>query len=233
MTTILDKFSTDSRFAIDTAMSITSFKTIETTVTPDAFNERGMKVVSISANDTLTGTGIQKVRLTYLDSNFNQFTEDINLNGTTSVNTVATNIKHVESFETIQVGSDGKAVGIIDLKNLTDATLYARIDAGKNQFFSCVHHVKKGKKAVITGMEVGCQSAGVVQVRLNYEKTTIQGNPIDLIFHEQLIANFDVKKIEFNAPLVVEEGHHIRMTAMGLSGGQIVFGRFSFFEVDV
>lgn len=224
-------FDGENRFAIDSATSTTSFKTIETTLTPDAFTPRGMKVVSTNANDTLTGTGVQKVRITYLDSNFNQFTEDINLNGTIAVNTIATNIKHLESFDAIQVGSGGSAAGTIDLADLTDSTLYARIDAGNNQFFSCVHHVKTGKTAFVMGIDLGILSSGVAEIRLEYEQTFTGGGTINRIFHSDIISNFNRKQVDFLIPLRVEGGNHIRMVAKARSSGQVILGRISFFEL--
>lgn len=81
---------------------------------PASAAQRSM--ASASANDAAAGTGARTVRLTYFDgTGAGPFTEIVTLNGTTPVNTVATNIRFIESLVVLTVGSGGANAGIITL----------------------------------------------------------------------------------------------------------------------
>jgi hypothetical protein len=67
--------------------------------------------LSGSVDDTVGGTGVQSVKITYLDENFNgPYTEIVSLNGTTLVTTVNSNLCFIDKIEpytgTVLVGSD-------------------------------------------------------------------------------------------------------------------------------
>jgi hypothetical protein len=80
-------------------------------------------IASASVNDTAAGTGARTVRLVYFDgTGAGPFTEDLTLNGTTPVNTVATNIRFIENIFVITVGSGLTNAGVI--------TLYGAIAGG-------------------------------------------------------------------------------------------------------
>jgi len=73
-------------------------------------------LVSTSANDTAAGTGARKVRIVYLDGYLDgPFSEDVILTGTTPVNTVADDIRFIESLTVTEAGSSGANGGTISL----------------------------------------------------------------------------------------------------------------------
>lgn len=114
-------------------------------------------VSSSSANDTAAGTGARTIRITYYTSTYTgPFTEDLTLNGTTAVNTVATNIQFIEQIDVLTVGSTGSNVGIITLFNTTGGGggAIGTIAATANQTQWCHHYVATGKTAYITGVSV-------------------------------------------------------------------------------
>lgn len=77
-------------------------------------------VLSSSANDTSAGTGARTVLITYYDEDMlGPFTETITMNGTSAVNTVATNICFIEKIEIATVGGSLSNVGTITLKAAT------------------------------------------------------------------------------------------------------------------
>lgn len=81
-------------------------------------------------------TGVLSVRIDYLDADGNEQSEDVTLNGTTPVDTVATDIRFVNDFYALTVGSNGVAEGNITIIKkggaiLTD--LYNLIALGGNQ----------------------------------------------------------------------------------------------------
>jgi len=112
-------------------------------------------IASASANDTSAGTGARTLMITYFDSTgAGPFTETLTLNGTTGVNTVATNICFIEKITIVTVGSGLVNAGII--------TLYVAINKGggvigtiaalDNQTFWCHHYVATGKTCNVTGI---------------------------------------------------------------------------------
>ena len=65
--------------------------------TPAAAGEQ-MTVVGESVNDSSAGTGVRSLRLCYLNAAGEEQTEDVTMNGTTGVNTVATDIRFVNDM---------------------------------------------------------------------------------------------------------------------------------------
>src|SRR5579863_8235042 len=71
-------------------------------------------IASSSALDTSSGTGAQQVSYVYYDNNMNgPFTDTVTLNGTSAVNTNATNIMFLESASISQTGTDNTNDGTI------------------------------------------------------------------------------------------------------------------------
>jgi len=114
-------------------------------------------VSSSSAADTAAGTGARTIRITYYTATFTgPFTEDLTLNGTTAVNTVATNIRFIEQIDVLTVGSGGSNAGTITLFNAIGGGggAIGTIAIGANQTQWCHHYVATGKIAYITGVSV-------------------------------------------------------------------------------
>jgi tetrahydromethanopterin S-methyltransferase subunit B len=100
----------------------------QTTYTAPTTNAQ-RSVSSSSANDSSAGTGARQIKIYYLDQNANGpsleepfFTETVTLNGTTAVNTVATNICFIEKIEVVSVGSGTSNAGTITLFTGTGGT---------------------------------------------------------------------------------------------------------------
>lgn len=100
---------------------------------PDAGEQ--MTVISESnADNGATATGVLTIQLCYIDADGNEQTEDITMNGTTPVNTVATNIRFVQDLHALTVGSNGVAEGHIRIYATTNDTLvYSMIALGGNK----------------------------------------------------------------------------------------------------
>lgn len=112
---------------------------------------------SSSVSDISAGTGARTARITYLDSTGNgPFTEDVTLNGTTPVDTVATNICFIESMEVLTVGSTGNNVGIIRLFAATGGGggIVWSVAAADNKTFSAHHYVPIATVSKVTGVSV-------------------------------------------------------------------------------
>lgn len=135
--------------------NLTAASTSEVLVSSRAYAEQGAEgqrsVKSTSAVDSNTlGTGARVVRITYLNSAYVLKTEDVALNGTLGVNTVATDIRFIECFEVI---AGTEAVGAIQLMTLIagGGTEFCGIASGTTQSFMCHHYVPAGKTAHIVG----------------------------------------------------------------------------------
>lgn len=137
-----------------TTSAVTNVPVRATTFVEQASNAQ-RSIASASANDAAAGTGARTVRLTYYTATFTgPFTEDLTLNGTTGVNTVATNICYVEKIQVLTAGSGGVTAGIVSLYAAVakGGGAIGTIAAGDNQTFWAHHYVPTGKTAYVTGM---------------------------------------------------------------------------------
>jgi hypothetical protein len=153
-----------------TPTSATSAKTVRATVYTPQTNAVQRSVSSSSASDTGAGTGAQKVQITYYDASGNgPSTDTITLNGTTAVNTNATNIAFIESMVVTQVGSGGGNVGTISLFIGTGGTggAFASIAPSDNQTYWAHHYVAAGISCYITTV-FGSASVTAGRLSLNY-----------------------------------------------------------------
>lgn len=156
VTTALTGFGADFAFGDVSSASTTTKEVRRTTYTEQTTNAQ-RSIASASANDTAAGTGAHTIRITYLDSTgAGPYTETVTLNGTSYVNTVATNICFIEQMEVLTAGSGLTNAGILTLKAATaggGATI-GTINAGDTQTFWAHHYIPVGKEANITGISV-------------------------------------------------------------------------------
>lgn len=158
-----------------TATSAASGKAIRaTTYTPQGTDAQ-RSLNSTSANDTSAGTGARTVTLTYLNTSFVLKTETVTMNGTTAVNTVATDIAFIESIVVASVGSVGGNVGTIQVWTATAAagSVWGSIAASDNQTFWAHHYVPTGVTCYLLTVTAG---ATVVAGQTNLNRT---GNPLN------------------------------------------------------
>lgn len=157
VTSALTGFGADFTFG-DVATAATTRVLVNRTVYTEQTTNAQRSVLSSSANDTAAGTGARTIIITYLDqTGAGPFTETITLNGTTAVNTVATNICFIEEIRVVTAGSTGSNVGIISLRSATGGggVTIGTIAATNNQTFWCHHYVPIGRECNITGISCG------------------------------------------------------------------------------
>jgi hypothetical protein len=121
-------------------------------------------LVSTSANDTSAGTGARTITINYLNTSFQLKQDTITMNGTTAVNTNATDIAFIESLVVATCGSTAGNVGTIRiLTGLAGAgSVWASIAASDNQTFYCHHYVPTGLTCYVTNIAAGATvNAGV------------------------------------------------------------------------
>lgn len=123
-----------------------------------------MRVVSTSASDAAAGTGARTVRFTYLDAGHNTQHENVTLNGTTPVNTVATDILRVQDFHVATVGSsDTGSAGDITLTNTAGSVTYSKMSVSVNRARQALYTVPANKRAFIVAWRAG----GVIDANIN------------------------------------------------------------------
>lgn len=123
-----------------------------------------MEVVSTSTDDTLAGSGAQKVEIEYFTKTpWEKHTEVLEMDGTTPVNTVATDIYRINK---LYVSKGHPAAGTITLKSTDAVTLYAQIDQYAAFFERAICYVETGHQAIVTDVILGCSTNGGVKWRL-------------------------------------------------------------------
>lgn len=208
---------------------ISSFKqSISTTVLEDIWLVPGVSVIpypngiqiavsSSNANDIALGTGVRSVNIHYLDINYIEYSEIVILNGTTPVNTVATDIHRILDFHTQTVGSNGVAVGNISLKNLAGTVTYNYIQLGGNQSLTGAFTVPAGMIGYITGWQ-GSSTKQAISIRLRATRARHSNELLPGIFIFQDVVNVNNStsgQISFATPLKCLAKTDIKISAIG------------------
>lgn len=103
-------------------------------------------IVSDNANDTSAGTGARTIKLYGLDTNWNEITETITMNGITPVLSVNSYLRLFKA-EVETVGSDTSQtnIGNITIKNNAQTITLSQISAGDGQTLNSFWTVPAGK----------------------------------------------------------------------------------------
>ena len=134
--------------------NLAALSTAEVLVSSRAYVEQNSQaqrsLVSTSAQDAPAGSGAKKVRITYLNSAYELKTEDVTLNGTSAVNTVATDIRFIEKFQVIQGAA---AAGAVKLMTTTGGggSEFCGLGVGTFDAFLCHHYVPAGRSGYVYG----------------------------------------------------------------------------------
>lgn len=237
VTSALTGFGADFTFGDVTTAATTRVLVNRTTYTEQTTNGQ-RSIASSSASDTSAGTGARTLQITYLDqTGAGPFTETLTLNGTSRVNTVATNICFIEQMEVITAGSTGSNVGIITLYTLPTAggTAIGTIAATDNQTFWCHHYVPTGKECNITGMSCG------------HNGTTVGSGALFTIVHRDINVANDVEHIvsdfvrlygqsstfsrTYQSPIKIQGPSRLRTFVTPETGSSTIYrSAFDFFE---
>lgn len=175
-----------------------------------------MSIVSTSTADAAAGTGIRTARIHYLDADLAVQTEDVTLNGTTPVLTVATDIRFIQCFHALTVGSGAKAAGEITASH--SGTTYSQVATGTLRCSSSARMVPAGKRCLLmgaAGSSISGTSAARVEIRI--VSTELYGNQYSdpmLLFPQGSICCQDGGiALAFPVPQPFSEGAVIAMTA--------------------
>lgn len=163
-------------------------------------------LLSSSVSDVAAGIGARTVKITYYDQTLlGPFTETISLNGTTSVNTVATNICFIEKIEVMTVGNQLSNVGTISLKSTTagGGLVVGSIPPGDGITNWCHHYV--GINKVMSLVSVIGTIKGPASAAMEVHRTI----PTDITRPELTIApkiridSGDSDRLDFEVPILI------------------------------
>lgn len=200
-----------------------------------------MKVASMSVDDTALGAGVRSIDLHYLDSNYHEKREVITLNGTTFVNTVATDILRVNRMHTETIGTVGTtANGDINLTNMAATQTYCQIPSGINvsegAFYTVPARMADGvdvTHAFLTGWHASAgASTGAKFVEAFLRATvTYEGAYAEGIFLIQDLMAIQDKtvSITFETPIRLPSKTDIRISLIGdaSNSNAVCMGRFN------
>lgn len=226
-----------SKIGFNGSVATTGWITVQNAVVVEPGGVQA-RVLSTSANDSTIGTGIQKVRIRYFDTNWTLNDEIVTMNGTTAVNTVATNIIRIESFEAFQIGTPlGGSAGIIKLQNLAGNQLFAQIDVGGNQFLRAQHTVSPGKIGTITDVIINNNTTIAVSfvVYREVDNTPNGGNVAMISDTSVTVQQGGTMQIALSDPIRCDatssvQGLRMGISAIGLAVGGAALVSFHFRE---
>jgi hypothetical protein len=193
-----------------------------------------MEVVSTSVEDdiltagSVAGTGVHKVKIGYLDNTYAAQTEEVTLNGTVAVLTVATNILRVNSIRVSVAGTGNKAAGLITIRNKTDhTTVYRSIAVGLTRGREMVYTVPLGKTLYITSIVVSSGYSTVGKnvrwtARANLDDVNMTILPVGLMMPYFEVQTQDSAFYrEFEIPLKVPATCDLKLSAISDSNNSV------------
>lgn len=187
-----------------------------------------MRVVSTSANDTAAGTGARTVHIHYLDTNYLEGVEVVTLNGTTPVNTVATNILRINGFHVTTAGSLGSSAGSISLQDTVGGVTYAFILATFNTAQQAIYTVPAGRTGYISHWQVSSGTATGTHFTRFYLRTNSHlGSPWSVMLSaDSMGTQNNGNAITFPIPIRIPEKTDVKLSAISdaASAGAICQG---------
>lgn len=187
-----------------------------------------MEVVSTdNTSDKAGGTGALTVHIDYLTIDGTEKEETVTMNGTTIVNTVATDIFRINAFRVYTTGSTGVAAGTISLRNLNHTTIYSQIAAGYHRARNSVYTVPKAKTLFITGFtfSAGANAAGKrVRITLHasydhlHDTNLVAGKEFDA-FREVILMD-SALHADLNMPIKLDALVDLKVSVIGEAGAQ-------------
>lgn len=186
-----------------------------------------MSIVSSSASDAAAGSGARTVVIEYLNGTLDMSVEVVTLNGTTPVNTVATDIRWVQAVYVATAGNGGVTAGTIDLSH--GGVVYARLPIGERNTHNSFKRVPRGKRLYVSSIYAGC-SSGTAATTAVVELVTTQIDGLDQqetgMFYSQagVTLQDSSQAVTFAMPFPVTAGHIVGYIATVDKGATITAG---------
>jgi len=212
-----------------------SINAIRATVYNEQSSNAQRSMSSSNVNDASAGSGARTVELVYYDSTgAGPFSETITLNGTTAVNTTATNICYIESLIVKTAGATGSNAGTITLFASTagGGGAVASIGVGNlvvgqgdGRTLWAQHYVGTGLQASITGLVVGASSSSTFHVRAK----PLSANAADIIVSGLITTSAAFTRV-YGAPITIQGPARITMYGVPSTNGVTLSAAMDYFE---
>jgi hypothetical protein len=199
-------------------------------------------MASNSAADNSAGIGARTVKITYYTATMTgPFTETITMNGTTPVNTVASNICFIEKMEVMSVGSNNSNVGIITLYVSTGGAggIIGNIGTGSitssrgdNQTLWAHHYVASGITVNITSYAAGSNgNQGAASFLMALDPTS--STSPEKIVSDAVAAASSTMSVVRNliVPIRILGPSRVTLYVVPLGNNTQFFGGFDFWEL--
>lgn len=219
-----------------TTTSGSSFTALRATTFAEVIGSSRRSISSDQAVDFLSGSGAQKVMITYYDGSMSgPFYETLSLSGTTVVQTVSTNICFVERMDIISVGSQLGNVGNVKLFSASNGVglVMAQIAASDNQTYYAHHYVASNKTARLSGITgfMKGPNGGNISIRI--------ANPLSSSVPEKTVAEIlrlapgITEQISPNVPTAIIGPARILLYAQALGSAGLIdwTAGFNLYEV--
>ncbi len=192
-----------------------------------------MKVSSSSASDTAAGTGVRTFLVAGLDSNYNQISETVILNGQTAVNTANSYIR-IQYTELLTLGSGAAQAGTIYVGVGTvtagvPATIYWQSDVVYNNWSFAGFTVPAGYTAYLTSYTITSQSTtSNINVSLALVEREFTSGVAEIQSTARLSSNGSFDR-HFDFPYVIEEKNDMELRAWATTAATVnVTGEIQF-----
>lgn len=196
-----------------------------------------IRVVSTSASDGIGGIGIRSVHMHYLDSDLIDRDEEVDLNGTTAVFSIAQDVRFIQCGHLDTFGSSKKAVGQISFTNLDANKTFNQIDIGEARCSSSARMVPKGKRAVVVGLVASSVSGTAAASSIVNLAVTYFANhdyTLDTVLIPIGSIGVQDNGVTFNLPIpyIAPEGSIVAMTASTDKAATITGDWYGWIEDD-
>ena len=139
-------------------------------------------VQSTSTSDKTGSTGILTIKIGYLDGDYVSKTETLSMNGTTPVQSIATNMFRVNSIRTVTVGTGASAAGTIRVSGSSNANILRILNIGQNRGRALIYTVPSGSTAFITGVNISSVATAIG----HFTTFTMRSNFDDILYNKTL-----------------------------------------------
>lgn len=194
-----------------------------------------LSFASASANDAAGGTGVRTIAVLYLDTELEEQTMLITLNGTTPVLAPVSDVRFVQGMFMVSAGPGGVADGVISAS--VGAQVYSQIVAGAIRCASSVRMVPRGMRMVVTSIYAGSSSGSAAAKAVIYlASPNFQGFDFTAssTFFPLAAAAFQdgSNGLTIPCPLAFSEGQVLGMTFSVDKAATVVGSWFGFLEKE-
>jgi hypothetical protein len=157
---------------VGTGSSVTLWELTGTTAYAFPASAQQMRVSSTSATDT----GLAKVQINGLDTDWNLISETVTLNGTANVTTVNSYLRINNMVMITPATGQTSNVGTITLKNTSGTVTYAQITIGYGRTAMSIYSVPSGYTLWVSNINIFSGDGNGGNAYINYQARTTNNN---------------------------------------------------------